>query len=62
MSYNPAINMPRNIDEWEQLIDFYLEKENGKAAADPKYQKQTRAQIEAMFACYYPRKELLMPI
>lgn len=54
MSYNPD-TMPRNLEEWNALIDYKLAEETAKAEADPDYEAQSRADLEAMFACYYPQ-------
>lgn len=51
MSYDPNI-MPSNLEEWNQLIDYYLAKEAAKAMADPDYVPQTRGEIEATFSFY----------
>lgn len=60
MSYNINI-MPRTHEEWEACVLHYFNLEEERASKDPHYQKQTRKQIEEMFACYRPQSGQSIP-
>lgn len=59
MEYNPEIDMPRNVEQFEICVDYWYAKEEDKAKANPEYQKQTREQVAETFACYYPQHDEL---
>lgn len=61
MTYDTNL-MPRNLDEWNQLIDAKLAEEQAKAAADEMYQPQSRAQLEQLFSFYYPQEQPDLPV
>lgn len=50
--YNPAIDAPKNQEQLEICVNYYLAIEQEKVAADPTYQPKTREDLMQMYSIF----------